>query len=247
VIACVLVIGTYADKAAVIRPTAVPQDQSNLQAGQKNTATNQNNVASSTNQMWTDVNGMRWDLGKLHLVDAKRIVDHITTNIPRIFTWRSWNHWLDGSKDNLKKGFDGVLSGEGMAFADKSFVLKFRTAYDASDINKELVTSSWTSPSEKCPPSQDCRYFGILIFDAESRPVASLFWQAADKQFVRTYKDSAWIGVETTQFDRWYRFIQKSQDQNAPKLKLPKQPLAPDQAAALAAAAAATTAANRQG
>lgn len=135
-----------------------------------------------------------------------------------------------------------------MAFADKSFVLKFRTAYDASDINKELVTSSWTSPSEKCPANQDCRNYGILICDADGRPVAALFWQAANKQFVRTYKDSKWNGVETTQFDRWYRFVQKSQDQNAPKLTLPKPPLAPDQASARAAeAAAAAKPANRQG
>lgn len=96
VIVCVLVIGTCADKAAVIRPN-VAQDQSNLQAGQKNI--NQNNVASPTNQFWTDASGTRWDLEKLHLVDAKRIVDHVTTNIPKIFTWRSWNHWLDGNKD----------------------------------------------------------------------------------------------------------------------------------------------------
>lgn len=106
-------------------------------------------------------------------------------------------------------------------------MLAFRTAFDASDINKELVTSSWTSPTGKCPTSQTCNHSGVLIIDSDGRPVAALFWQAANKQFVRAYKESKWAGVEVAQWDRWYRFVQKSQDQTAPKFTLPKPPMAP--------------------
>lgn len=37
-----------------------------------------------------------------NLVDVKRIVDRVSTHLPRIFTWRSWNHWLD-SNTNVSK------------------------------------------------------------------------------------------------------------------------------------------------
>lgn len=115
-----------------------------------------------------------------------------------------------------------------MAFADKSFVLAFRSGSDASDTTKPLTTSAWKAPSEKC---DNCRNKGLLIFDADSRPVAVLLWQAADKQFVRTYNENAWTPVEAAKFGNWFRFIQKSLDQNAPKLTLPLLPLAPDQLA----------------
>lgn len=130
----------------------------------------------------------------------------------------------------MKQNFD-IVSGEGLAFGDKSFVLTFRSGSDASDTTKPLVTSAWKAPSDKCPTPNDCRFKGLLIFDADSRPVAVLQWQAADKQFVRTYNENSWTPVETAKFNNWFRFVQKSLDQNAPKFILPLTPLAPDQQA----------------
>lgn len=97
VIFTVFVFGTNAEKA-VVQPNVGAPVQGNLQPKSAVAP-----PASSTNQFWTDVNGTRWDLTQLHLVDAKRIVDQVSTNIPRIFTWRHWNHWLDGNKNVSKK------------------------------------------------------------------------------------------------------------------------------------------------
>lgn len=88
--------------AAVLVATAEKQqpNQLNIQLSPSNLPVNPSNVKPA--QIPTQ--STQSTLGPIpsNLVDVKRVVDHVSTHLPRIFTWRSWNHWLD-SNTNVSK------------------------------------------------------------------------------------------------------------------------------------------------
>lgn len=85
--------------AAVLVATAEKQhpNEQNIQLSPSNLPVNLNNAKSAQGTPQTASGPV-----PSNLVDVKRIVDRVSTHLPRIFTWRSWNHWLD-SNTNVSK------------------------------------------------------------------------------------------------------------------------------------------------
>lgn len=79
--------------AAVFVATAEKQiNEQNIQLSPSNLPVNLNNAKSAQGPPQSTSGPI-----PSNLVDVKRIVDRVSTHLPRIFTWRSWNHWLDSN------------------------------------------------------------------------------------------------------------------------------------------------------
>lgn len=86
--------------AAVLLATAEKNqpNQENLQLSPSNLPVNPTNVKPAQVPIPTTLGSV-----PSNLVDVKRIVDRVSTHLPRIFTWRSWNHWIDSNANVSKK------------------------------------------------------------------------------------------------------------------------------------------------
>lgn len=91
VVFCAAVLVTTAEKNQA--------NQQNLQLSPSNLPVNPTNVKPAQVPVPTNLGPI-----PTNLVDVKRIVDRVSTHLPRIFTWRSWNHWLD-SNTNVSKNY----------------------------------------------------------------------------------------------------------------------------------------------